>query len=121
MRKPNYLKRVLISIDQLGNALCDGDPDTTISARLHWLSEPENIDKWGGKYFKVLRRVVDYSFHPFDGAGHCYQAYYSQPHKVLRGSKAALSVLGFFVGASCALIVPIGWGYNIAKVIKITK
>ena len=117
MKTPNYLKRVLISIDQLGNALCDGDPDTTISARLHWL----NRDGWGAKYFTILRRIVDYSFYPFDGEGHCYQAYYSQPHKTLRGSKVALSVLGFFIGISCVLIIPVGWIYNLIKVIKLTK
>ena len=121
MKTPNYLKRVLISIDQLGNALCDGDPDTTISARLHWLSEIQNRDEWGAKYFTILRRIVDYSFYPFDGEGHCYQAYYSQPHKTLRGSKVALSVLGFFIGISCVLIIPVGWIYNLIKVIKLTK
>ena len=121
MKNQNYIKRLFIAIDQLGNALCDGEPDTTISARLHWLSTTDNSKKWGYKYFKILRRVVDYTFYPFDGAGHCYQAYYYQRHTVLRGSKTALILLGVLVFLSCILIIPIGWVHSTAKAIRSTK
>jgi hypothetical protein len=30
----SYIVRVLISIDQLGNTICNGDPDETISSRV---------------------------------------------------------------------------------------
>jgi len=116
----NYMKRMLIAIDQLGNAICDGHPDTTISARLHWLSISENKKPWGFKYFLALRRVVDFTFYPFDGPGHCYQAYYYQRQTVLRGSKIALMIMGALVFISCFLIAPIGWIYQIIKMIKNT-
>lgn len=108
MKQYNYIKRLLISIDQLGNAICDGNPDTTISARLHWLSQEEN-NRGGLGYFKFLRKVVDFSFKPFDGEGHCLQAYTSQPHTVLRGSDIALGLMGIIVLASCSVIGTIAW------------
>lgn len=120
MGKTNYIKRMMIAIDQLGNTICDGHPDTTISARLHWLSIAENEKSWGFNYFLILRRVVDYTFHPFDGEGHCYQAYYYQRHTVLRGSKIALSAMGALVFISCFVIAPIGWIYRTIKVIRST-
>ena len=38
-----YVLNLLFSLDQLGNSICAGDPDETISSRLGRIKE-----KWGG-------------------------------------------------------------------------
>ena len=66
-----YLGRLLVSLDQIGNTLADGYPDTTISARLWYLEV-----KRGVRTASWLRRIVDVAFYPVDGLNHCRQAYH---------------------------------------------
>ncbi|MBK7384715.1 MAG: hypothetical protein IPI81_15500 [Flavobacteriales bacterium] len=42
-----YFKNVLVSVDQLGNTLCGGNPDNTISA-------------WTGYFSQVNRDLTKY-------------------------------------------------------------
>jgi len=84
-----YIGRLLISFDQLGNAIAGGNPDVTISARLYYLSDVREIliAKW-------LMWLVDFVFYPVDGVGHCEKAYNQHENEVLRrGSDVALIVL----------------------------
>lgn len=84
-----YIGRLLISFDQLGNAIAGGNPDVTISARLYYLSEVREvlIARW-------LMLLVDFVFYPVDGVAHCEKAYINhEDEDIRRGSDVALIAL----------------------------
>ena len=58
-----WLLNNIISLDQLLNSLCFGDPDETISSRIGRIKR-----KWGGKIppFRPVTRAVDYVLEKFD-------------------------------------------------------
>jgi hypothetical protein len=100
METKTYLGRVLIAIDQLGNALAGGNPDATISARLGWLYM--NRTTW---WTTLLMRIVDITFYSLDGKNHCLQAYdKTMDEPMRRGSDIALAVLGLLIIPSCAIL-----------------
>ena len=71
--KGTYIYNVLISIDQFGNALTGGNPDCTISGRTGYFSRHSIPQvRW---FWLALEKVIDTTFYPFDGPGHCLQAY----------------------------------------------
>lgn len=73
----NYLLRVAIGFDQLLNTLLGGEPDETISARLH---RHRLLPGW-----KVGRVLVDtlffWQWRPALG-GHCQQAWRSEMDRI---------------------------------------
>ena len=57
----SWLYNLLISIDQLGNALLGGDPDETISSRLGKLKRRHGgTIPWSRPASKVIDRVLDW-------------------------------------------------------------
>ena len=101
METKTYLGRLLIAIDQLGNAIAGGNPDATISARLGWLYM--NRPTW---WTTVLMHIVDATFMPLDGKNHCLQAYEDTLDEPMRrGSDIALAMLGIIIIPSCVLLV----------------
>ena len=58
-----WLLNILISIDQLGNAIAGGDPDETISSRIGKLKV-----KHGGKipWSRPVSRVIDWGLDKID-------------------------------------------------------
>lgn len=42
----SYFKNILVSVDQLGNAICGGNPDNTISARVGFFSQTSKSIKF---------------------------------------------------------------------------
>lgn len=67
----NWLKQVLIALDQLGNALVGGWADETLSSAAYRM---ETERKLAGRIFRPL---IDLIFRPF-GAHHCRSAYLSE-------------------------------------------
>ena len=65
-----YLKNLLISLDQLANALLRGSPDETLSSRA-WRMEQK-----GQPYWKWTRRAIDLLFW-FD-KDHCRNSYLNE-------------------------------------------
>lgn len=66
-------KQVLLTLDQLGNVLCGGFADQTISGRVGYMSrQTAHREKWD-----PLRAKIDKAFEPIDGKGHCYMSYES--------------------------------------------
>ena len=55
---------VLIAIDQFGNAVGGGNPDSTISARVDHFSENTPREKHPSKYayWKTLEWIIDLAF-----------------------------------------------------------
>ena len=63
----SYLFNVLIAIDRVGNALLNGNPDETLSARAHRMRAK------GQPYWGWTANFIDWLF--FWQKGHCQQAY----------------------------------------------
>lgn len=98
--KRTYLGNILVAIDQLFNALAAGDADGTISARLGYL-QAKRPDDWTD----FLAEVVDMTFFPVDGEGHCRQAYEKDESEAyLKGNDTALAILSLFVLIGCGIL-----------------
>lgn len=100
---------MLVAIDQLGNTLAGGDPDITISARVGFFANySENRSYY--YYWKFLERVIDFTFYPLDGSGHCLQALKAdneQGHT--HGSDIMRALLGLIAVTACLFIAVITW------------
>jgi len=66
-----YLSNLFGSLDQTGNAICAGDKDVTISARTGYNAAHNPRSK----FWKIQERIIDFTFKPLDGEGHCKQAW----------------------------------------------
>lgn len=102
-KKISWVMGILISIDQFGNAIARGNPDSTISARIGYNNRPN-----GGistKYWRTLEKVVDITFEPIDGPRHCLEAYYSDRHEDFTAYEIVKLIpkiiLAVIVGVSC--------------------
>ena len=73
----DWIKNILIAIDQLLNAVFKGDPDSTISARtgFHAVHAPRSA------FWRRMQRVINLAFRPVDGEGHCRQAWEADPNE----------------------------------------
>lgn len=69
----NYFLQILISIDQLFNALLGGFADETLSARAF---RAEQKEKFFGKIFRPLIDIIFF----FD-ENHCFNAYHAEVQK----------------------------------------
>jgi len=106
-----YAKSVLIAIDQLGNAIAGGNPDCTISGRIGYYHSISVVPYlW---YWSVLAFIVDITFYPFDGKGHCRQAYEKEQlnefYELNSFKLLALFVLTLIVLGSCLIMCPLFW------------
>lgn len=99
-----YIKNLLTAIDQLGNAISGGNPDVTISSRVGFHSA---ISERGG-FWRVLERVIDFTFEPIDGKNHCLESALLDDDKCTQlPNTAAFITLGVIVMVSCLLLVPV--------------
>ena len=64
-----YLKTVGIALDQFGMAVCGGNEDCTISATTGHYQRLKF--SW---FWEMMRWIIDTTFYPVDGIGHCEQA-----------------------------------------------
>ena len=103
---------VLISIDQLGNAIGGGNPDSTISARVGHFSEHTDRNKHRSKYvyWKTLEWIIDLAFQPIDGKNHCKNAVDADPDgRYERGNDLTQFVLSVIVFIVCPFIAIVLW------------
>lgn len=105
-QKYSYWRNLFISVDQLGNAIAGGEPDSTISARIGYNTEEI---KPSFKYWKLLKLIVNWAFRPIDGPSHCKDAYESDKDENFHtGTKWWVRVgLLIIIVPSCALIGPV--------------
>ncbi|MCY3883970.1 MAG: hypothetical protein OXG24_03540 [Gammaproteobacteria bacterium] len=71
------LMNVLIAIDIVGNTLCGGSRWHTISARTGYFACNNNATQHS-RLWKFLAFVIDLSFLPWQGWGHCFDAWCSE-------------------------------------------
>jgi hypothetical protein len=70
LKKNGYVHNLLLSLDQSGNAVFRGNPDSTISARTGYFAARGSDSFWVAQ-----ERLINYSFKPLDGPNHCRQAW----------------------------------------------
>ena len=117
-----YIKKILIAIDQVGNALADGNPKRTISGRTGYYQY--NAIKPFRLYWKLLAFIIDATFYPLDSHSHCRKAYENEKDKEFtnRPNLIALVVLSFITIGSCLILAPIFWTiYGIKALINRIK
>ena len=103
-KKMPYWFNILVAIDQLGNAIAAGNPDNTISARVGYFASNEHPSKIK-QYWKALQGIIDFTFAPIQGPGHCYHAWQAEADETdTQGSYIARVILGVFVAAGCIII-----------------
>jgi hypothetical protein len=104
-----YWLNVLIAIDQLGNALAGGNPDNTISGRVGFFASDLHKSKIKA-YWKGLERIIDFTFAPLQGPGHCFNAWLGEQDETdTEATYLARVLLGIFVAAGCFLISLVLW------------
>jgi hypothetical protein len=103
-KKMPYWFSVLVAIDQLGNTIAYGNPDNTISARVGYFASNEYKSKIK-PYWKTLERIIDFTFEPVQGPGHCYNAWLAEADETdTQGSYIARIILSVFVALGCLVI-----------------
>ena len=113
-----YLKNLFISIDQLGNALSGGDADTTISGRIgYYANHAITLTQW---YWMAMQFVVDTTFYPLDGVGHCHQAYHNDMNEAYNPTKLVIAffVLSLMTVVVCLILIIPFYLLLLLKVIK---
>lgn len=109
IKKMPYWLNVLIAIDQLGNALAGGNPDNTISGRVGFFASHLHDSKIKG-YWKALERIIDLTFAPLQGAGHCFNAWQAEKDETdTEVTYITRIILGLFVAVGCFLISMVVW------------
>ena len=96
-----YVKNILISIDQLGNAIAGGNPDNTISSRVGYFSQVgKSITSM---YWRTLEKIINFAFWPVDGPNHCQLAFEDDPEETFYdgGSDFVRFVLSLIIIVAC--------------------
>ena len=73
----NWFQSVGASLSSLGNSVCCGDADTTISAYVGFREESEPTT-----LYDALRKIIDTTFLPVDGPDHCLRSYKADPDEL---------------------------------------
>lgn len=101
-----WFLRILIAIDQLGNAIAGGYPDAVISARVGYFANKEKSPIQ--RYWIALEWVIDFAFYPIDGPNHCLCSLNDdKDEKFIHGSDFARAILGLIIIAACIFIAVI--------------
>jgi len=105
-----YIKSVAVAIDQLGNAICGGNPDATISGRAGYFAARSTGSQ--GVFWRSLEAAIDWAFLPIDGDGHCVAAAVNERQQLHQAgsdlARAALAVITLPVCAAIGVLLRIG-------------
>lgn len=86
--KTPYPINVMVAIDVLGNAITGGSRWHTISARTGYHAFAAGASHgMRRRLWKLLARVIDWSFKPVQGKGHCLNAWRREACIVADGGK----------------------------------
>ena len=100
-----YFHNLLLAFDQLANAICGGNSDCTISARVGYYAEAtRNTTKW---YWKTAEQVIDFTYWPMQGPNHCKDAFESDPENILSDYNSVffLFLMSLIVIAICIPVI----------------
>lgn len=106
--KNSYVHNVMVSVDQLGNAVFGGNPDSTISARTGYFAA-----RGSDRFWILQERLINYAFKPIDGPNHCRQAWQADANETFYAAGPVAKIaMGLTV---CVMCVVIGTGLRIYK------
>ena len=109
IKKMPYWLNILIAIDQLGNTIAGGNPDNTISGRVGFFASDLHKSNIKG-YWKALERIIDVTFAPLQGPGHCFDAWQAEKDETdTEATYITRIILGIFVAVGCVVISLILW------------
>lgn len=101
-----FVGRIFMALDRLGNTLTGGHDLITLSARLGYIKTTRNI-----KWTNAVMWVVDTTFYPIDGKGHCMSSFERMSEMIVgsvdfmrRGNDVALFCMSLLVVLSCIII-----------------
>jgi hypothetical protein len=119
-----YISNLFLSIDQLGNAIAGGNPDNTISARVGYYNHHYYHNKkavpW---YWRLFEKIIDTTFFPVDGKGHCHEAYHNDPGEIFdnRITDFLIAIAAIIIISSCVLIALILYTLSALQIVKRKK
>ena len=116
----SYFSNLFVAIDQLLNTVAGGNPDNTISARIGYYNFDKSQignTKW---YWKWFMKIVDTTFSPIDGKGHCDEAYHNDAGESFdkKTKNWAIGILMIIIIPTCTVI---GVILHILKIIGLVK
>jgi len=102
----SYVGNILVSIDQLGNAIAGGNPDCTISGRVgYYANHAWDFTKW---YWVMMQFIINRTFFPLDGPDHCHFAYHNDDsEKYIAPNPIMMFILSLLTIMVCGIIAPI--------------
>lgn len=94
-----WLANVSTAISRLANATSGGDCRCSVSGRVGHFSRK----KKNSRYWRNMERLIDHTFEPIDGEGHCLQAM-GREAGFKHGHDVGLVVLTMVAAIGCLLI-----------------
>ncbi len=121
-----FVSHLFLSIDQLGNALAGGNSDNTISARIGFYNHHSSPKNEVSGYWKFLEWVIDTTFEPVDGKGHCHEAYHNDAGEIFDSeiTRFFIVIASVIIIVSCVVIALVLYplaGLGILKQKKIDR
>lgn len=116
-----YVKNILVGVDQTGNAVAGGNPDVTISGRIGYYSHHAHSSvRW---FWIILEFIVDATFYPLDGKGHCHTAYHLDEDENYnpKQNPIMLFILSLITVGSCLILFWINYTLWLIGLIKQDK
>ena len=114
--KDFYIGRLLNALSQLGNTVIGGNPDVSISARIG-----EYNYFYNSTFYRIVEKIVDFTFEPIDGKGHCRKAYLNDRYEdftIGRGSEIGAFFMVIIVLIFCVPLALVFYLYKLIKTIS---
>ena len=118
-----YISNLFVSIDQLGNALAGGNADNTVSARVGYYNHhyPEYQKEGVPWYWSWFENIIDFTFYPVDGWGHCHEAYHNDASEIFdsRVTNFLIAIAaGLIIIPSCIVIVTLLYVLYLFRIVR---
>ena len=106
---------LLINLDRMLNAAVGGDYRATISGRIGYFALKKDT-----RYWNTLAAIVDFTFRPYEGRGHCentriWELRHVPRDAYRRSSDPALVGMALLVTLGCPLLYPFVWLARLSK------
>ncbi|MDX2360751.1 MAG: hypothetical protein QNK23_08085 [Crocinitomicaceae bacterium] len=102
------LYNIGVAVDQFGNTLAGGYADNTISARVGFYAHEKSeyrLKSIVKPYWLLMQLVINTTFYPVDGWGHCHKAYHKEVGNGFKdGSDIIRFLLSFIIIGASILI-----------------
>lgn len=113
--KNSYIGKNFNSLSQLGNTLTHGDSDVSISGRIGF-----NYLKHRNLFWVICKSIVDFTFYPIEGWGHCERAYKADLKEIYspKGNVWGLAFMCLLLIVFCLILSIIFYSYKLIHLIN---